>query len=51
MTIYPVPQRPPQQPAKPVIAFAVFLPAAPPPNTELPPLVMAPVMPAGWPRM
>lgn len=51
MTVYPVPQPLRPAPSPPIVTAAVFLPAAaPPPPDELPSLVMAPLMPAGWPR-
>lgn len=50
--IYPVPRPFRPAPKPPTGPAVVFLPAAPPPpaDTELPALVMAPLMPTGWPK-
>jgi hypothetical protein len=48
---YPVPLAPSRQPPAPQIMRVVFLPEAPVVENPLPPLVLAPLAPPGWPRM
>lgn len=48
---YPVPLAPSRQPPAPQIMRVVFLPPPPVADAELPPLIMAPMSPPGWPRM